>query len=136
MIAHNLSRQIWNGIADLVGRNRGQREIYFVKVARADAKKNLIWVKDFGELAIPLVSHGYSFAYYDTIPVGNVTSGQPVDTNFIRREDKTNTNKNFQTEVICPKKGDLVVVLDPWGAKRFPVCIGLIQSSSGFWEGE
>ena len=136
MIARDLSRQIWNGIADHVRRNRSPREIYFVKVARADAAKNLIWATDFGELAIPLVSHVYGFAYYDTVPVGNASEGNPIQSQRQRREDKTHHNKNFQTEIICPKKGDLVVILDPWGAKRFPICIGVIRSSKGFWEGE
>lgn len=127
MIANDLSRGIWNGIADLVQRSRAPREIYYAKVARADEKKKLIWCKDFGDLAIPLVAHGGFGFYYDTRPTGSVTDGQPVAT------EKAKTR--MVMEIACPAKGDLVVILDPWGAKRFPICIGVIQSSKGFWEG-
>jgi len=136
LIATDLSRAIWNGIADLVRRNKGHREIYFARVIRSDQGKNLIWVKELGDRAIPLVAHHYSFSYYDTVPTGNVTEGQPVNTVKQKREDKTNTNTNFRTKIICPKKGQIAVILDPWGARRFPICIGMIQSSTGYWEGE
>lgn len=134
MQATDLTPEIWNAIADLVGRSQSSREIYFVKVTKTDKVNRLIWAQEFGDLAIPLVSHGFSFAHYDTIPVGNVTSGQPVDTQKQRREDKTQSNPAYQVEIITPKKGQVVCVLDMWGAKRFPICIGLVQSKRGFWE--
>lgn len=124
MIASDLAKGIWNGIADLVQRSQSAREIYYVKVTKSDPLKLLVWADDFGDTAIPLVAHNSSFAYFDTTNTGT----------SIKREDKSNANPLFQTHLICPKVGDLIVVLDPWGAKRFPICIGTIQSRKGFWE--
>lgn len=134
MIATQLSRYIWNSIADLANRSSSPREIYYCAVTKADPARNLIWAKDFADIAIPLVSFEYAFAYYDTAPTGaNVVAGVPLPTKQVRREDVTHRNKNFKTQIICPKKGDIVVVIDPWGAKRFPICVGLINST-GAWE--
>lgn len=134
MLATDLTPEIWNAIADLVGRSQSSREIYFVKVTKVDKKKNLVWAKDFGDVAIPLVSHLYGFSYYDTVPHGNAVAGQPIGTQKIKRQDKTDKKPVYHTHIIAPKKGQLIVVLDPWGAKRFPICIGVIQSKKGFWE--
>lgn len=136
MIATDLSSEIWNAIADLVQHSQTAREIYYVKVTRVDKKKKLVWAKDFGDLAIPLVAHSYSFSYYDTEPTGNVTSGQPVTTKKTLKTDKLQENPVYRTEIVTPKVGQLIVVLDPWGVKRFPICVGVIQSKTGFWEGE
>lgn len=121
MRATNLSRSVWNAVADLARRSQTPREVYFSEVSRADPARNLVWVKDFGDTSIPLVAFDSSFAYYDTIQTGEV----------VRRDDPT--NENYQTKTVCPKKGDLVVILDPWGAKRFPICVGLLHAS-GAWE--
>lgn len=136
VIASDLSQQLWNGIADLVRRSGGKREIYFVTVTRNDKVNNLVWAKDFGDVAIPLVAHTYGFAYYDTVPdEANLGTGA-ISRHQVRREDKTNANSNFKTHIICPKVGEVIVVLDPWGAKRYPICIGVIHSGRGAWEGE
>jgi hypothetical protein len=134
MKATNLSRAIWNAMADLARRSQAPREIFFSEVVKADAISNLVWTKDFGDVAIPLVAFEYAFAYYDTQPTGNVTAGQPVKTKSVRREDVTHKNANFKTHVICPSVGDLVVILDVWGVRRFPVCIGLLQATGKAWE--
>lgn len=134
MKATNLSRAVWNAIADLTKRSTSPREVYFSEVVKADLVSNLIWTKDFGDVAIPLVAFEFSFAYYDTQPTGNVTSGQPVNTKSVRREDVTHKNENFKTHVICPSVGDLVVILDAWGAKRFPICVGLLNAGGKAWE--
>lgn len=134
-IATDLSGELWNSIADQIARSASPREIYFVKVKKADKKKLLIWTEDFGDMGIPLVSFTTTFAYFDTQPTGaNVVAGTPLPTKKVKREDKTQVNPAFQATLICPKVGQTVVVLDPWGAKRFPFCIGVIQSKQGFWE--
>jgi hypothetical protein len=61
-------------------------------------------------------------------PASNTTQLQ-------KREDTTQTNPAYQTEIVTPNVGELVIILDPWGVKRFPVCIGTVQSRVGFWEG-
>lgn len=123
-VATDLTNDLWNAIADLVSRSVAPREVYFVKVKKSDTKQLVIWTEEFGDIGIPLVALPTSFVYYDTLANGTVA----------KREDRTGTNPLFQTKVVCPKPGETVVVLDPTGAKRFPICIGVIHSKSGFWE--
>ena len=133
-IATDLAGTIWNAISDLVSRSEQPRTLYFARVTKADKTKNLIWTEDFGGLAIPLVSHTYSFSYYDTVPdLANLTTGA-VSTHSQKRGDTVNSL--YETQIVCPSKGDTVVIIDPFGAKRFPICIGVIHSKTGFWEGE
>lgn len=132
MKASDLSARIWNAVADLARRAQTPREIYFSEVTRTDPANSLIWAKDFGDVAIPLVAFDRAFHYYDTVPTGVV--GSSVTTRTDLREDKTHTNANYLTEVVCPSKGDVVVILDVWGARRFPVCIGLLRGSRAWSE--
>lgn len=132
-MASDLSKHVWNGIADLVRRSQTPREVYFVTVTKADKARNLVWAKEFGDVAIPLVAFSRSFSYYDTVPTG--VSGATVTTEKQKREDATHKNANYLAQVVCPKVGELIAVLDPWGAKRYPVCFGVVQSKTGFWEG-
>lgn len=137
MKATDLSDEIWNAIADLVGRSQGQRELYFVRITKVDKSKLLIWTEDFGDLAIPLVAFKTSFSHFDTQPTGaNVVAGVPLPTKLFKRSDSTGQNPVYQTQIVPPQVGEVAVVLDPWAAKRFPICIGIIQSKTGFWEGE
>lgn len=122
MRASDLSPAIWNSIADLVQRSQSSREIFFCKVTRADKVRKLVWTDDFGGTAIPMVAHTFSFSYFDT-----------TSSDVQKRDDPD--NPAHQTQIIVPKVGQTIVVLDPWGAKRFPFCIGVIQSKSGYWEG-
>lgn len=135
MIANDLTPEIWNSIADQIRRSTATREIYFVTVTKVDKVKLLLWADDFGDLAIPLVAFSNSFVYFDTQPVGNVTSGSPVPVQLVKKEDVTQQNPALQTVIICPDVGDVVVVLDPFGARTQPFCIGIVQSKSGYWEG-
>ena len=132
--ATDLSPDIWNAIADLVARSSSSREVFFVKVKKVDKINKTIFVEDFGDIGIPLVSFNTSFSYVDTEPVGNAVSGSPIGTRRMKREDTTQTNPALQTVLVMPKVGELVVVLDPWGGKRFPICIGVLHSKAGFWE--
>lgn len=122
MRASDLSPAIWNSIADLVKRSQSPREIYFCIVTKSDKTRRLVWAAEFGGTAIPMVSLTYSFAYYDT-----------TSSDVQRRDDPD--NPAHQTQIVVPKVGETIVVLDPWGAKRFPFCIGVVQSRSGYWEG-
>lgn len=131
MHATQLSRSIWNAMADLARRSQTPREVYFSEVTKVDVANKLIWARDFGDVAIPLVAFDRYFAYYDTVPTG--ISGASVNTRVDRREDRTHTNENYLTQLVSPRVGDVVVVLDPWGAKRFPVCLGLLRVNSKAW---
>ena len=132
MRATQLSPRIWNAMADLVRRNTSPREVYFSEVTKTDAKRKLIWCKDFGDVAIPLLVSLHAFAYYDTVPTG--VSGETVTTRVERREDATHSNTNFMTDVVVPKRGDIVVILDAWGAKRFPICLGTLSGGADAWK--
>lgn len=134
MIATDLSPEIWNSIADLVGRSGTVREIFFVTVKKVDKINKIVFVEDFGDLGIPLVSFNNSFSYFDTEPTGVAVSGSPITTRRAKREDTTQMNPALRTELVMPKVGELVVVLDPWGGKRFPICIGVVHSKAGYWE--
>ena len=126
MKADELSPSVWNAIADGLERARnGGRQVTFGKVVKRDTRHKLIWLEAYGNLAIPLAAFAFGFAYYDTDNTGHV----------IRREDTTDKNTNFQTHIIVPHAGQTAVVLDPGGLKRFPICVGVIQSTN-FWQGE
>jgi hypothetical protein len=132
-VATDLKASIWNAIADLVNRSQSPREVYFSKVTRADDILNIVWVEDFGTRSIPLVGFTQTIEYYDTVP-DNADLGTGV---VAKHQEKRSDPENpvFATKYKCPRKGDVVIILDPWGAKRFPICIGVIQSRAGFWEG-
>jgi hypothetical protein len=131
MRATSLSGSIWNAMADLVRRSSSPREIYFSEVTKTDAERGLVWCKDFGDVAIPIVVSVQAFAYYDTVPTGIV--GSAVTTRVEKREDKTHRNANYLTDVVVPPRGEVVVILDPWGAKRFPVCLGVLTGGADAW---
>lgn len=134
MRATDLHPKIWNSLVNLIARSQSPREVYYVTVTKVDAQRKIIFTKDFGDIGIPLVAHSASFAYYDTQPTGVAHDGAAVTTQLVKQYDDTQTNPALRTEIIAPSVGDLVIVLDPWGAKRFPICIGVIQSKNGFWE--
>lgn len=126
---------IWNAIYDAIRREAKPREVTFGKVVKRDAVKKLVWLKEFGDLAIPLVYFGHSFEYMDSVPLGNESPGSPWVTRKEHRGDKTQKNDAFHTTVIVPSVGQMVCVLNPRGSFRFPMCVGVIQSKD-YWLGE
>lgn len=124
-IASDLAPEIWNGIADAIDESRANREIVFGKVVKRDEANKLIWLQEYGGLAIPLAALTFGFAYYDTDQNGAVT----------KKEDRTGTNDSFHTKIIVPRIGQMAVILDPGGQHRFPICVGVIQSTN-YWQGE
>lgn len=117
MHATDLAPAIWNAIADEIRRQGSSREVFFVKVTKVDTKRKIVWADDYGSIGIPLVALSHQFDYYDTNSTADV----------IKKPDNA-------TDIVTPKVGQTIVVLDPWGARRFPICIGVIQSKPGFWE--
>lgn len=135
MIANSLSGNVWNAIYDAVARIVPPREITFGKVVRRDQAKRLVWLEEFGDLAIPLVYFGYTFEHFDTEPTGNVVAGVPMPTIKTLRRDTTQTNPHYQVTVMVPAVGQMVAILNPRGTKRFPMCVGVIQGKD-YWQGE
>ena len=126
---------VWNAIYAAIKREAKPREVTFGKVVKRDATKRVIWLAEFGDLAIPLVHFNYSFEYLDTVPEGNSVPGNPTNTNMVHRGDKTQKNDAYHVKVIVPKVGQMVCVLNPRGSFRFPMCVGVIQGQ-GYWQGE
>jgi len=129
MEANSLSPGIWNAIAEMVARNAAPGEISFHNVRKRDVAKKIIWVEEFGETSIPLVTFDFNFAYYDTQPSGSVT----------KRYDATadESDPAYHAKLLVPRVGQKVAILNPSGNRRFPVCIGVVQSMPGsYWSGE
>jgi hypothetical protein len=126
MIANDLAPEVWNAIASEISRQAVTREIVFAVVTKRDTAKLHIFCDDFGDVAIPLVGFPASFAYYDTQADGSVAW----------RGDRTQVNTAFHTEVVMPAVGDVAVILDLAGTKTYPICIGVLLSKPGFWEGD
>jgi len=135
MEATNLSADVWNAIYDAIRRMSPPREVTFGKVVKRDAKKRLVWLQEFGDLSIPLVHFSYTFEHFDTEPTGVATEGAPISTKKTLRRDVTETNPHYQVKVMVPKVGQTVCVLNPNGTRRFPMCVGVIQSKD-YWRGE
>lgn len=128
MEADGLSPGIWEAIADLVRRQAAPGEISFHQVTKRDVAKRVVWVEDFGGNGIPLVHFDYSFAYYDTQAGG-----------VVKRYDTTpdETDPAYRVKVLVPRVGQTVAILNPSGNRRFPVCVGIVQSVPGsYWQGE
>lgn len=124
-MATNLSSGLWNAIFDAMDRRMPSREVTFGHVLKRDVPKQLIWLEEFGDIAIPLVYFGGTFSHYDTQPSGVKQL----------RSDPSEVNPNFQVKVMVPRVGQLVCVLNPRGTRRFPMCVGVIQSTD-YWQGE
>lgn len=125
MYATQLSDAIWNAIADLVRRSDSQREVYHVEVTKVDKTRNVLFADEFGDIGIPVVAHSLGHSFYDTQPDGSVQ----------KKGADYETNDAYQAKIIMPMVGERVVVLDPGGSKSVPICIGVIQSPNGYWEG-
>lgn len=124
MRATDLSPEIWNAIADQIGRSSVAREVVFAVVTRVDNQKKHLFCDDFGDVAIPLVCFTTTFTYYDTQADGTVAF----------KGDKTQQNTAYWTQIVMPKVGDVVAILDLAGSRTYPICIGVLQSAPGFWE--
>jgi hypothetical protein len=123
MEATRLAGHVWNAIMEAVRSEQMPREITFGKVTKHDVGNKVVWVEEFGDTAIPLAAFAYGFSYYDTDETGAVN----------KRYDQSGAD----THVVVPRVGQVVVIANPWGNGRFPVCLGVIQSTPGsYWQGE
>jgi hypothetical protein len=122
-IASDLSPGLWNALYERIRGSRPGSEIVIATVSKRDESKKLIWVEELGDVSIPLVSFDFEFDTYDTQADGSVS-----------KRDGT-SNALQRVRVLTPRVGQLVAILQPNGIRRFPMCLGCIQSQ-GFWEGE
>lgn len=87
-------------------------------VIKADANKNLVWLKEFGDQPIPVYTFDYDIKYYDTQPTG--VSGATVNTRLVVKKAVVTPK--------CPKVGETVLILKQFGSRALPKCIGVLRS--------
>jgi hypothetical protein len=101
----------WESIRNLVlqiaGQKRGEAFV-LGKVQKTDQKQGLIWVAEFGDQPIPMLSHNYKVRYYDT------------------RHDGVLVTKEVKAQIVLPKKNELVLIACEWGTQRLPRCLGIL----------
>ena len=107
----------WESIRSLVlqvaGQKRGEPFV-LGKVQKVDEKNDLIWVSEFGDQPIPMLSHNYHVKYYDT------------------RTDGVVVTKKVKVEIDLPKKNELVLIACEWGTQRLPRCLGILPPSTAW----
>jgi hypothetical protein len=101
-----------------VGRLVGRRRDPFIvcAVKGRDQRKKLIWVKEFGDQPIPLVTFRHIIEYFDESPRGTVCS-------FM-----TYRKTGVTVEVFVPELDDLVLIVRDMSYDGHPYCLGVIQS--------
>lgn len=101
----------------------GGRRDYFVtgKVIKNDDKKNLVWLEEFGDQAIPVVAFDYEITVYDETPKGTLAVAAGNVSPY-----KTKKKKAFAT-VMVPSVGETVLVARELGIRRLPRCLGVLQ---------
>jgi hypothetical protein len=113
-----LTQRDWNEIQRFVGSLVAQQGEAFVQgeVVRNDPVKKLIWMKEFGDQPIPLISFDYQVKYYYRDAAGNM----------VPRTTKANTK---EVDILVPRVGETVLVARHMGSRRLPKCLGVIKST-------
>lgn len=92
----------WNEITERIRSIIAQQGTNFVqgRVLKADPVRNLVWLEETGDQPVPLIAFDY-------------------------KDEETGA----KVKVVCPKKGDLVLVAFHLGTRRLPKCLGKVQST-------
>lgn len=102
----------WASIQALVERivgHGGKSNFMTARVLKRDVANKLVWVKELGAQAIPVVGFDYSVKYYDTDSTGTVNV------------------KTVSASVKVPDVGESVFIVLEMGAQSLPRCLGTIQ---------
>ncbi len=99
------------------------------EVIKADPVNNLIWLIEFGDQPIPLFTFDYEITYYTESPKGTVIPAVGSASPYKITVRKTDI-KRKEVKVICPKKGDIVLVARQYGSRRLPKCLGVLKSDN------
>ena len=120
-----ISEPEWESIANLFNKLMRKKGEYFVTgtVIKRDEVKKLVWLREFGDQAIPIVAFDYEVMYYDETPQGQVTTAVGAAADY-----KTKAKK-AKVKVLVPKIGQTVVVAREFGTRRLPRCLGVIQGT-------
>jgi len=109
--ATQLSTQVWAEINRAIARVNTNSEITRGQVIKIDASNRNVYVKEFGETAIPLVGFDIDIEFYDTTPTGV-------------------QKKTYIAKARMPQVGDLVIIARQGGARRLPLCLGIVQGKN------
>lgn len=123
-----ITQDDWREIQRYVNRVLSQQGQSFVQgvVVKSDPKNNLVWLAEFGDQPIPLISFDYQVKYYYNEPTGNTTAvGTAVGSAMKTRKTQAYSK---DVEVLCPRVGDMVLVAQHMGSRRLPKCLGVIKS--------
>jgi hypothetical protein len=113
-------------IERVTGEFAGRRDLYFVTgtVIKRDVPNKCVYLREFGDQAVPVVGFNYTVKYYDETPNGTtaVTAGnsQPYKTRV----------KTVTVDVEIPKVGQTVLVAREMGTRRLPRCLGVLQGKN------
>lgn len=115
-----ISEGEWISIRRLIqrmGSRRGE-EVYTGYVIKADQNKKLVYLREFGTQAIPMVGQDFEVTYYDTQYklVGSTLKA-------------TTVKKTAKITQMVPKVGSSAVVLRELGTGRLPRCLGRLIGS-------
>jgi len=105
---------IRNLVVSLTNKVAGPQRGYFVtgKVIKRDPDNRLVWLKEFGDQAIPVVGFDYNVKYYDTDNTGTVNV------------------KKVIAEAKTPDIGESVLVAREMGEQSLPRCLGVFQGTN------
>lgn len=84
-------------------------------VIKNDKLRKVVWLKEFGDTPIPLISfdHQVKYSYKETTGITTV---------------KRTKAYSKDVEILVPQVGDTVLVAQHFGTQRLPKCLGVIKS--------
>lgn len=108
----------WREIQNFVTRLVSQQGEAFTQgvVVKNDAVKKLVWLKEFGDQPIPLISFDFQVKYYYENTAGHM----------VPRKTQAHSK---EVEILVPKVGETVLVARHMGSRRLPKCLGVVQST-------
>jgi hypothetical protein len=114
-----ISEPEWQSIASMIEKmirtQVGFKSNFFVsgKVIRVDKAKKLVYLKEFGDQAVPIISFDYEIDYYDASASGTA-------------------KRKAKAVLTMPRVGQVVLVAREMGSQRLPRCLGVIQGKGWF----
>lgn len=124
-----LNNADWREIEDFVSRLLAQSGQSFIqgRVIKSDQARKLVWLKELGDQAIPVISFDFQVKYHYNEPYGDTTAvGAPVNSRVVV---KKTTAYSREVEVLAPQPGEIVLVALQLGSHRLPKCIGVVKGS-------
>jgi hypothetical protein len=113
-----LTASDWREIQTFVTRLLAQQGEAFVQgvVVKNDPVQKLVWLKEFGDQPIPLISFDFQVKYYYENAAGQTQTRKTVP-------------NSREVEILTPRVGETVLVAKHMGSRRLPKCLGVIKST-------